>query len=155
QTFQVKVTDSSGSSFLAESFQPAGTGYQAYATGSFTVPAGDYTIEFLGTNANSPDNSADNTAFIDDVPCDKVDYFDPVAAARVTFDGGNTVNQSFALKEHASIKGVAFDDTDSNGDPAAGRPVGGAVAYLDTNNNGLRDDGEPTAVTDAGGAYAF
>ena len=50
---------------------------------------------------------------------------------------------------------MVYDDTDSNGNPAAGLPVGGAMAYLDTNGNGVRDAGEPTAVTDANGAYTF
>jgi hypothetical protein len=155
QTFQVWVRDSSGSSFLVGSFQPAGTSYQAYTTDSFPLAAGSYTIEFLGTNSNSPDNSADNTAFLDAVRCDKVDPFAPAAPTRVTFDGTNTVNQPFALAEHAAIKGVVYNDTNSNGNPAAGQPVGGALVYLDTNGNGLRDPGEPTAVTDANGVYSF
>ena len=73
----------------------------------------------------------------------------------VTFDGTNTVVAPYALKASTGIRGVVYDDTDSNGNPAAGLPVGGAMAYLDTNDNGVRDAGEPTAVTDAGGAYSF
>src|SRR5262249_53343696 len=56
QTFQVLVDGN-----VVGPFQPASTSFQAYTTGSFTVTAGSHTIEFLGTNTNSPDNTADNT----------------------------------------------------------------------------------------------
>src|SRR5262249_44288988 len=62
QTFEVYVDDN-----LVGTFQPAGVSYQDFTTGAFPVTAGSHTIEFLGTNANSADNSADNTAFIDSV----------------------------------------------------------------------------------------
>src|SRR5262249_24978470 len=54
QTFQVLVDG-----IEVGTFQPAGSSYQAYTTGSFTVTtAGSHTLEFLGTNSTSPDNSA-------------------------------------------------------------------------------------------------
>jgi hypothetical protein len=153
QTFEVRVVDSGGALVEVSNFQPAGTSYQAYATDSFTVSAGTYSIEFVGTNTNADINGGDNTAFIDSVSCGLLGNFEPAATPKVTFDGTNSVVVPYDVKAKTAIRGVVFDDTDSNGDPAAGQPVSGATAYLDTNTNGVRDAGEPTAVTNAGGEY--
>jgi hypothetical protein len=65
QTFQVWIDGNQ----LVGTFQPAGTGFQAFTTDSFTLTAGSHTIEFRGTNTNSNVNGGDNTAFLDmDIP---------------------------------------------------------------------------------------
>jgi hypothetical protein len=81
--------------------------------------------------------------------------FDPVAAPAVTFDGTNTVNQPFAVKEHSAIKGTVFVDQKNDGQAAHGQGVAGALVYIDANANGMLDDGEPTAIADASGHYSF
>jgi hypothetical protein len=42
-----------------------------------------------------------------------------------------------------------------NGSEANGQPLGGATVYIDANHDGHLDPGDPTAVTDASGAYVF
>lgn len=56
-----------------------------------------------------------------------------------------------------SISGVVFQDFNNNGawdtdEPAA---VDGYVVWLDTNNDGVRDETEQSTTTDANGAYHF
>src|SRR5262249_3086338 len=62
QTFQVKINDGSRDIVLGR-FTPNGASYQSFTTDSFTVPAGNHTLSFVGTNPHG----GDNTAFIDDV----------------------------------------------------------------------------------------
>ncbi|MEZ6088492.1 MAG: FG-GAP-like repeat-containing protein [Pirellulaceae bacterium] len=56
----------------------------------------------------------------------------------------------------ASISGVKFDDANDNNQRDTGEgTLPGWTIYLDLNNNGTLDGGEPTTVTDANGAYLF
>jgi GLUG motif-containing protein len=52
------------------------------------------------------------------------------------------------------IEGYKFDDSNADGNKDGGEPgLQGWEIYVDTNNNGLRDTGEPNTVTDATGYY--
>jgi hypothetical protein len=54
------------------------------------------------------------------------------------------------------VSGQVFLDYNDDGYPSAAEPgVAGQTVYLDTNGNGVLDLGEPSAVTDEGGNYAF
>src|SRR5262249_42942201 len=53
QTFEVLVDGK-----VVGTFQPTGTGFQAFTTDAFTVTAGSHTVEFLGPNTHGGDNPA-------------------------------------------------------------------------------------------------
>jgi hypothetical protein len=58
----------------------------------------------------------------------------------------------------AEIRGVLWNDLNGDGicqEGEAGVGLPGRIVYLDLNRNGIRDDGEPSAVTGDDGAYAF
>jgi hypothetical protein len=56
----------------------------------------------------------------------------------------------------ARISGVVFDDRDADGSRGAGETgLAGRSVYVDLNENGTADVGEPVAATDPGGNYAF
>ena len=54
------------------------------------------------------------------------------------------------------IAGQVYNDANGNGsfDPAE-LPLQGRTVYIDSNDNGVLDSGEPTAVTDSSGNYFF
>jgi hypothetical protein len=90
------------------------------------------------------------------------DSFSPTAgyAGRWTF--GNAAPVNFAGIElpqsspATDISGTVFFDYNANGVLDAGDVgLAGRTVYLDLNNNGILDSGEPTAVTDASGAFVF
>jgi protocatechuate 3,4-dioxygenase beta subunit len=73
---------------------------------------------------------------------------------------GGLVNRNglpgFGTPTGASITGQVFQDTNGSGARDLGEPdLAGVKVYLDGNNNGRLDPGEPTAVTDAHGSYWF
>ncbi len=54
------------------------------------------------------------------------------------------------------ISGVVWQDFDGDGIRIAGEPfAGGTTLFMDTNENGVRDPGEPAATTDTTGYYEF
>src|SRR5262249_56188442 len=56
----------------------------------------------------------------------------------------------------ATISGTAFNDLNGDGVRQAGEPgQAGRVIFLDTNNNGTPDAGEPTATTGPDRHYPF
>ncbi|MFM7718600.1 MAG: SdrD B-like domain-containing protein [Actinomycetota bacterium] len=59
--------------------------------------------------------------------------------------------------EQASISGTLHSDTNGNGaiDTATDGTRSGVLLFIDLNLNGSRDAGEPTATTNASGAYTF
>lgn len=69
----------------------------------------------------------------------------------------DTADVSFALTTNdTTISGVVFDDFDRSGSRDAGEAgVSGATVYLDANDNGKLNLGEPVQVTDADGRYEF
>jgi hypothetical protein len=72
------------------------------------------------------------------------------------YDGTNGLNADFALGRLPAITGTVFNDTSQSGvfDPGE-TPVSCVVVYLDTNNDGRYELGEPTTTTDANGNYTF
>jgi uncharacterized delta-60 repeat protein len=54
-----------------------------------------------------------------------------------------------------AITGRVFNDVNGNGGGSADQGLQNWTVFLDSNNNGVPDPGEPTATTDANGAYSF
>ena len=53
-----------------------------------------------------------------------------------------------------AVSGIQFHDADFDGEFDAGElPLPGVTVYVDDNNNGLRDAGEPFDLSDSAGAY--
>ncbi|MAE62840.1 MAG: hypothetical protein CMJ18_01090 [Phycisphaeraceae bacterium] len=60
------------------------------------------------------------------------------------------------VQPDGSIRGTKWEDVDGDGERDAGEPVvPGWTFYLDENDNGQLDAGEPARVTDAAGEYLF
>lgn len=55
----------------------------------------------------------------------------------------------------ASISGKKFQDQTGNGLTSDDTPLGGTTIYLDADNDGVKDAGEPSTVTGADGKYQF
>lgn len=56
----------------------------------------------------------------------------------------------------ATISGLVFNDTNSNGIQNAGElPVAGVTIYLDKDKNGIFSAGDPSTTSDAAGNYSF
>ena len=76
----------------------------------------------------------------------------------ITLAEGDTVNNlDFGrFDSRGDFSGAIFVDRDGNGTQDPGdEPQPGVTVYLDLNNDGILDAGEPTAVTDANGFYEF
>jgi len=80
-------------------------------------------------------------------------YPDPV----VLFAGSNYTGAHFLTQARpASITGIAWSDENGNGlrnEDETG--LAGVPVFLDTNNNGQLDTGEPSTLTDGTGTYGF
>jgi uncharacterized delta-60 repeat protein len=67
--------------------------------------------------------------------------------------GSTTVERDLVV---ADVVGNVFRDSADDGRRVPAKPpVAGATVYVDTNGNGTRDTGEPSAQTDADGFYFF
>ncbi|HEV8058761.1 MAG TPA: DUF4214 domain-containing protein, partial [Gemmataceae bacterium] len=92
---------------------------------------------------------------------------DPGAAQTLTLTLGTPTNSSLGdpstntltITEppaSGTISGDVFRDFNLNGQQDDGESgLAGATVFLDLNANGVLDAGEPTAITDANGAYSF
>src|SRR5262249_34650853 len=71
--------------------------------------------------------------------------------------GGNyTVNFLNLQSQFLQLGGTVFIDLDGNAKRGAGEEgVSGVMVYLDRNDNGSLDPGEPFTSTNAAGIYAF
>jgi uncharacterized repeat protein (TIGR01451 family) len=71
----------------------------------------------------------------------------------------NTASQDTAVNPApiaGQISGVVFFDFDADGSQSASEPgVAGRTVFLDSNNNGVLDGGEPSTSTDSNGNYSF
>jgi uncharacterized repeat protein (TIGR01451 family) len=78
------------------------------------------------------------------------------AAATVT-SGAAVSGRDFGSYLGASVSGTVFEDLDADGAAREpDEPAGAGIrVYLDGNANEARDASEPSATTDASGAYAF
>ena len=60
------------------------------------------------------------------------------------------------LQTPATISGTVFQDININGVQDPGEPgIAGVTLYLDLNNSGMLESGDPTAITDSNGNYQF
>jgi len=75
-------------------------------------------------------------------------------APSMTLRMGNA-QQPDESPETDPISGYAFNDADSNALRSAEEGMGGVTIYLDLNNNGSRDPGEPARLTAPDGSYSF
>ncbi len=70
--------------------------------------------------------------------------------------GETEANHDFFDAVPADIRGTVYDDANGDGDFDAGETgISGVTAYLDLNDNGVKDAGEPEDTTDASGDYEF
>ncbi len=68
----------------------------------------------------------------------------------------DTLAPAFGLFTPATISGVAFSDLDQDGLRDAGETgLAGRTIFLDSDDDGVLDDGERTAVTGSDGSYSF
>ncbi|CAD5959145.1 SdrD B-like domain-containing protein [Planktothrix agardhii] len=70
--------------------------------------------------------------------------------------GGTNAIINFGNRQFGSISGIKFDDLNSNATFDTGEVgLAGWTIFIDANGNGTLEATEPTAVTNATGAYAF
>ncbi len=67
----------------------------------------------------------------------------------------NVATVSITVLPTGSISGTEYLDVTGNGASADDTPLSGVNVFLDTNNNGAWNTGEPTATTLANGSYTF
>ncbi|HPM79952.1 MAG TPA: SdrD B-like domain-containing protein, partial [Candidatus Anammoximicrobium sp.] len=109
------------------------------------LPAGTYQITV-------------NTATI--VPTGLLPWVDPDGTrdsrTSVTVTTGQSVTTAdFGYAAPASISGVVFTDTNGDGSIAGEPATPGVTVYLDLDDNGALDPGEPTQTTNSSGQYTF
>jgi hypothetical protein len=101
------------------------------------VPAGEYVVKHVAPKGFRAVGSTDGAAV-------------SVAA------GGVAAAGDFAVTRRSLLRGTAFHDASGNRALDAGEGVqAGLTMFLDLNRNDAADVGEPTALTDAAGRYAF
>jgi hypothetical protein len=114
-----------------------------------TTAAGLYTLAHL----------VDGTHVVDQVlPAQHTEHFPAAGSYQVAVANGQSVTgRDFASRPNPSrIEGIQWSDRDGNGVRDSGEPVlPGWTVYLDSNDNGNLDAGEPQTTTDAFGAYQF
>jgi hypothetical protein len=73
-----------------------------------------------------------------------------------TSSGSVTSGLDFALFTLGSISGAVYDDRNGNGLKNGGEPtIPGRVVYMDLDDSGALDFGEPSQSTSSAGAYSF
>lgn len=76
--------------------------------------------------------------------------------ADVNAGPGSTTDVSFGNFRNVSISGTVFGDQDADGAIDQGETgLSGWVLFLDANNNGNLDNGEPSTVSGSGGTFQF
>lgn len=76
--------------------------------------------------------------------------------ATVVVKPATAVTQDFVNGQIGQLTGAVYEDVNRNGTREAGdRPMAGVRVFVDRNNSGGLDPGEPVATTGADGAYAF
>jgi hypothetical protein len=90
-------------------------------------------------------------------PADWTCNYPAACEQTVTVEASETSQQNdFAAHTLGGISGTKFEDLDADGVKDAGeQALAGQVVYLDSNDDGDNDAGEPSATTDASGNYEF
>lgn len=69
---------------------------------------------------------------------------------------GQSVKVDFGDRPLGSIVGTLFNDINGNGSQGTNEPMlAGSTLYIDLDRNGIRDPGEPRAITSAAGRFTF
>jgi protocatechuate 3,4-dioxygenase beta subunit len=69
--------------------------------------------------------------------------------------GDNATNKDFANTQYGGISGTKYKDLTGNGLTSDDTPLAGTTIYIDLNNNGSLNAGEPFTTTAADGSYSF
>jgi hypothetical protein len=78
------------------------------------------------------------------------------STATLNLGAGETIYVTFTdSKVQGSISGTKYLDVTGNGLTPDDTPMQGVQIYLDSNNNGVLNTGEPTTTTAANGTYSF
>ena len=117
------------------------------------LPAGGYSLRV--TPPSGFQFSPQNATLDQDADSDA----DPSTGETPLFnlaDSQTDLSRDIGLFANGSISGVKFNDDNGNGVRDLGeQPRQGVTIYLDTNNNGVLDGGEPETTSDVSGNYAF
>ena len=82
------------------------------------------------------------------------DRDNPASTVTASFSYGTT--PGFEPKFSSAFQGVLYRDADANNIRGTGEPgLAGRVLFQDRNQDGILDAGEPTAISDANGRFAF
>ncbi len=82
----------------------------------------------------------------------------PAEKYNVSLEGGQTITVNFGNVEldSAGIQGTKWNDLNADGKRDANEPaLEGWKIYIDANENGHCDEGEPYSITNSSGAYEF
>lgn len=74
------------------------------------------------------------------------------STATVNLTAGQNVTCTFTNTKLGSLSGTKYT---ANADSSLGAVLSGWTIFIDSNNNGVLDDGEQSTVTDTNGAYSF
>jgi hypothetical protein len=70
--------------------------------------------------------------------------------------GQNVTTEDFGEFKNITLGGIVFQDSNEDQVQESGEPgLQGWTVYIDTNNNGKLDNGEPSTTTDSQGNYSF
>lgn len=160
------VTDVRQREWLEYNFFAAETGfYNLHINLSSIGGGGEMRFELDGMpipgNFGIP-ATGDSADFVDFIAIKSLGMFNGLHTLRVVFDdapGSEFYDLNidrFEWAEAGSISGKVINDVNGNGTQDAGElPMAGWNVYIDQNNNGDFDAGEPSSVTNAAGEYAF
>jgi uncharacterized delta-60 repeat protein len=79
-----------------------------------------------------------------------------ITASQRVYSGSSLAFNVGARPEYGSITGTEYEDGNADGMYGPGdATVAGLGVFIDTNNNGIPDSGEPVATTNLSGTYTF
>jgi serine-aspartate repeat-containing protein C/D/E len=128
--------------------------------GSFD--SGDTSVTTSSTGTYSFSGLAAGTYYLREVVPSGYTQTSPTSSpTAITLSAGQSVTgknftDTAAATGSASISGYVFNDANGDGKwQSTEKAISGAEVFLDTNNNGVLDSGEPTATTNSSGEYTF
>ena len=117
----------------------AGEPYGISSNGLYQIglpTTGTYVLRVIGPTPYAPTNPANGQT---------------ISVSKGTYNAP----YNFAEAVGSTISGTVYNDSLGLPESVPGGGMADVMLFLDTNNNGLYDPGEPTATTNASGAYAF